>query len=172
MSPESLIFILFAALIIFGGAKFLISNDTVHAVLYFFLVVMSMAGVFFTLSAPFVATMQILLYAGAITILILFVVMLTAGHIPEIKKYRANSIAVIIMAVALYSIILIAAASYQATSGIKEIESVKNVEALGTILFKDYIYPFEVASILLLVAIVGAVYLVSEIKFHKNKESA
>jgi NADH:ubiquinone oxidoreductase subunit 6 (subunit J) len=163
---------LLAALIIFGGIKFLISNDTVHAVLYLFLVLMSMAGIFFSLNAPFVAAMQILVYAGAITVLILFVVMLTGGRIPEIKKLRPNSIAVIIMGALMYFIILLASTSFKPEAGVKEIANVKNVEAIGTFLFKDYVYPFEIASILLLVAIIGAIYLVSEIKFHNDEGSA
>jgi len=131
--------------------------------------IFSIALIIFMLYAPFVAAMQILLYAGAITILILFVVMLTAGHVPEIKRQRPNTFFVVLSSSVLFALISLAAFTVGLNTKKSPALDGANTEALGQILFRNYVYPFEIASILLLVAIIGALYLIADIVLKKEE---
>lgn len=158
MEMDQLLFYFLAALIIFSGIKFLTVNETIHAVLYFFLTLMSTAGLFFILSAPFVAAMQILVYGGAITVLILFVVMLTTLDHPNIDALKSGPWQSGAMA-GIFLVFLSMGTFYEGWS-----KSGTTIGNLGTldlarVLFKEYVIPFEIASILLLAALIGAIYL-------------
>lgn len=169
MNLSTLFFLVLSAVIIFSGIKFLLTNNTVHAVMFFFLALFSIALIIFMLYAPFVAAMQIMLYAGAITILILFVVMLTAGHVPEIKKQRPNVFFVVLFSSILFALISLTTFTVGFNTGKSPALDGANTVALGQILFRNYVYPFEIASILLLVAVIGALYLITDIVLKKKE---
>lgn len=153
-----MLFYFMAALIVFSGIKFLTTHETIHAVLYFFLTLSSTAGLFFILSAPFVAAMQILVYGGAITVLILFVVMLTALNHPKIDALKGNPWNSGIVA-ATFLIFLSMGTFYQGWINKSTTIGDKGTIDLARVLFKEYVIPFEIASILLLAALIGSIYL-------------
>ena len=116
------------------------------------------------LHAPFMAAIQIMVYAGAIMVLIIFVMMLLNQGAEVIARYRHAVIGAFVAAALMMVqiIVLIKQGAVSATVGpisSDVIETVGHTELIGQALFTDFLLPFEIASILLLVAIVGAVVL-------------
>lgn len=159
MSMEQLLFYILAALVVFGGVKFLTAKETMHAVLHFFLALMATAGLFFLLSAPFVAAMQILIYGGALTVLIIFVVMLTAVEQPSIEALRANPLNSLAVSISFLAFLLMGALYEKWPKAVTPIEESKGTPDLARVLFREYVIPFEVVSIVLLAALIGAIYI-------------
>lgn len=135
-------------------------NSGISLVMTFF----CLAIFYVTLHAPFMAAIQIMVYAGAIMVLIIFVIMLLNLGSTVVVRYRhAVTGAVIASALMLFQIlILYKQGSVNSTAGEispEMVESVGHTELIGRALFTDFMLPFEIASILLLVAIVGAIIL-------------
>ncbi len=158
------IFFYFFALLVLGGAVLTITrSNAVHSALWLVVTLIGVAGIFLLQHAEFLFVVQIMLYIGGIVLLILFVVMLinldTAARERQFNRqwWLALACAVIVGAEILYSVsrglesfgIPVAAAPVASTEG--------NVQRLADVLFSDYLLPFEIASILLLVAVVGSV---------------
>jgi NADH-quinone oxidoreductase subunit J len=123
-----------------------------------------MAGIYVLLTAHLIAFMQVLVYAGAVMVLFLFVIMLISlgdEHLFPSRKTAMQYLGVL-GAVALFSVLV--AAIGKATLGpMREVPaSFGTVKAVGAVLFTDYLLPFEATSLLLLVAIVGAVVVAKE----------
>lgn len=123
----------------------------------------ALGGIFGLLSAPFIAVVQIIIYAGAIMVLFIFVIMminLREGIPPEKKKwtlYLSAFLALILIA----ELILAARGSFRALTGSGG-EEIASPKALGKLLFTEYLYPFEITSILIIAALVGAIILVKK----------
>lgn len=159
MNTENMLFYVLASLTIFAGIKFLTSKETIQAVLYFFLSLMSTSGLFFLLHAPFVAAMQILIYGGALTVLIIFVVMLTAMDQPSIESIRGNILSSLALSGSFLAFLLIGALYEGWPKIATSIEEGRGTADLARVLFKEYVVPFEVVSMLLLAALIGAIYI-------------
>ncbi len=135
-------------------------NSAISLVLTFF----CLAVFYVTLHAPFMAAIQIMVYAGAIMVLIIFVMMLLNQGAEVVARYRHAVIGAFIAA-ALMMIQVIVILKQGDVNGVvgpvssAMVESVGHTELIGMALFTDFLFPFEIASILLLVAIVGAVVL-------------
>lgn len=150
------------AIIMLGGSwKVVTSKNLLHSVMSAFVVLMGTAVIYFMLNAQFLAVTQILIYAGGVTILILFVVMLTTADRVKYEVSFDNKIGIpmYIFTALVFSmltfVILKIDWPYKGT-----LASLKNVtEVLAKKLFLEYLLPFEVASVLLLAALVGAVVL-------------
>ena len=143
-----------------------LSKNPVHSVLYLVLTFFSIAGHYLLLKAEFLAVVHIIVYAGAIMVLFLYVIMmLNLNHEAEPHKSNLLKVAAAICA-GLLLLVLVA--------GLKGVDAMPAQTAqdngiglirnLGKVLFKDYLLPFEVTSILLLAAMVGAVMLGKEDK--------
>jgi NADH-quinone oxidoreductase subunit J len=141
-----------------GGAVMVVaSRNVVHAAFWLLEVMMAVAGLFMLLSAGFLALVQIMVYAGAVSVLVLFTVMLTLRRREDAVrsldlKWGAAGIAVAVLAVVVAAIASFTPslpAAPAATPG---------VEAFGVALFTSWALPFEIASVVLLVALVGAVW--------------
>ena len=122
-----------------------------------------LAGLYLTLNAQFIAVIQILVYAGAIMVLVIFVIMLLNLGNEETPKEKFNFrrlIAVLLSSVLIIQFIIIYLMNKNGDAGISA-EAAKNstIESLGKALFTSYLLPFEAISILLLAAIVGAIVL-------------
>ena len=158
------------SVLIIGFAVLVVSaRHTVHSVLFLVLNFLFVAALYVVLAAEFMAVIQILVYAGGIVVLYLFVVMLVnLKRPPEIHfdprraarlgLLLAGAVLVELVAIVVYSaarppspVAAVATAVSPASGG--------NVEQLGLLLYTDYLIPFELASILLLVAMVGAIVL-------------
>lgn len=156
-SGENIAFFVFALMAI-GGAIFMISFDkVVHMVLALALTFISMAGLYVVLSAEFVAFVQVLIYAGAISILMIFGIMMTKhqGEETELKR-PIHNVLIFIGAAALFGTIFYCIQNV--TLPVGEFKAVENnTLEIGKLLFNVHVIPFELMSVLLTVAFIGAI---------------
>ncbi len=141
------------------------SRNLLHAVLFLVLSFLGMAGLFVTLSADFIAVAQVLIYAGAISVLLVFAVMLT----PLASRDNANSLFAlpgVLIGLAFAGIVAFVAIDVDwpelTGDALGKRDFATTVEGIGSALLEPYILAFEVASVLLLAALVGAILLVRE----------
>jgi NADH-quinone oxidoreductase subunit J len=156
------IFIYFALVIIVSALLVITRRNPVHSVMFMLLLFFHIAGVFVLLHAEFIAAVQLIVYAGAILILYLFVVMLLNVD-KESSAARANRFWpwMIAFGVLLAGeiVLLIARGSFPAEAGQPLRLAGTGVKELGIVLYQKYLVPFEIASVILLVGLVGAVML-------------
>jgi len=162
MQISDILFYLFAALTLGCGALVIanpFSRNPVTSAMFLVLTIISMAGLFVLLHAFFLAAVQVLVYAGAVIVLFLFVIMLLDLKAEAIRKVRFYGVAAGLISVgAILAIFLKCLGTTPLDSN-----SPPSVEggpaALGKLLFTSYILPFEVVSVLLLVAMIGVILL-------------
>ncbi|WP_170375149.1 NADH-quinone oxidoreductase subunit J [Ruegeria conchae] len=159
-------FYLFAISTITGGLFTVISRQPVHSVLWLILSFLSSAGLFVLLGAEFVAMLLIIVYVGAVAVLFLFVVMMLDVDFAELKAEMARymPLALLIGLVILMQFIM-AFGAWDSAQGI-EVNLAQpvpadrhNTEALGVILYDQYFLLFQLAGLILLVAMIGAIVL-------------
>ena len=169
--PETLTFYLLSGLAIGASALVIGQRNPMYSVLMLIASFGALAGLYIQLDAPFVAVAQIIIYAGAIMVLFLFVVMLLNAskedgadwdqahplRLPPVT--RLGSMLAVLLVVQLAWALMEASGIGGPVSGETEAESVSSVRQLGRVLFTDYVFAFEATSILILVAMVGAVML-------------
>ncbi len=159
MTVTSALFYFFAAILIFFSIKVVTTRNLFHSVMSAFAVLLATAGLFFLFNAEFLGVVQILIYAGAVTILVLFVVMLTtAGPKYRIVWETPMNIWIFIFVILFGGMLGLVVLSIEWPVA-KPVALHGVTEALATRLFVEYLLPFEVASILLLAALVGAIVL-------------
>ena len=161
---QDIAFYIFAALTLLCGFLVVfnpLSRNPVTSAMFLVLTIISMAGLFVLLNAFFLAAVQILVYAGAVLVVFVFVIMLLDLKEEERRKVNIIGVGLGILSVALIFYILVFRVFTKA--GLNEKAVVATVEgdtkSLGMILFKNYLLPFEVLSLLLLVGVVGAILL-------------
>ncbi len=164
MTIDLFLFLVLALVSIGTALGMLLSRNAVYSALFLVLNLGAVAIFFLLLGAPFIAMAQITVYAGAIMVLFLFVIMLLGTEeIPGMQNWKKFIIpAVLAGALILESIYLLTSASRPLGLIANPSESVNTAQAmrdLGELLFDQYLLPFEVTSILLLVAMVGAIVL-------------
>lgn len=169
---ETYTFIFLAVLAIASGVGMVLNKNTVNSALFLVLNMVSIAGIYLLLQAQFLALIQILVYAGAIMVLFLFVIMLL--NLDDEKslfnKLRAKYISAFFLGVIVLSLVL------YSFEGIRELlpeispemQRVGTVEALGDVLYTDYLFAFEMTAILLTAAVVGAL-MIAQFKKSNNK---
>ncbi len=164
MTLESILFYVLSAVAIASALLVVTRRSPVISALYLIVNFFCLAGLYLTLHAQFIAVIQIIVYAGAIMVLFVFVIMLlNLGDEPKLRDRMSYKkvIAVGLAAGLLTELIYIIETSWvilPATT-INDFTDIGTVEYVGGQLFTGYLFPFEVTSILLLVAIVGAVVL-------------
>jgi NADH-quinone oxidoreductase subunit J len=160
---EAVAFYSLAALILGFGVLVVTAKSTVHSVLFLVADFLCVAALYVTLQAQFLAVIQVMVYAGGIVVLYLFVVMLVnLKRPPEAHSdpRRMGRLGVVMAAAVLVELVAIFALGWskpEVTGGGGL--SLNNVQQLGRLLYQDYLIPFEVASVLLLVAMIGAIVL-------------
>ncbi|HJQ14569.1 MAG TPA: NADH-quinone oxidoreductase subunit J, partial [Anaerolineales bacterium] len=148
----------------------LLSRNTIYAALFLVLNFVTVAVFYLLLGAPFIAMAQITIYAGAIMVLFLFVIMLLgAESLPETEAipWQKPLAAVLALALAVESTVILLTRARpigDVTQPDASVNTATNLRALGEALFTQYLLPFEVTSILLLVAMIGAIVLVRKEK--------
>ncbi len=161
---ETILFIVFAITAVGSSILMITRTKPVHAAVSFLGTLVSLAGLFLLMFAPFVAVLQIIVYAGAILVLFLFVVMMLhvrSGEGPDVKLRFQRPLALALATLLGLGLIYVVAATD--LSGARELpEGMGSVEAIGEALFTSYLLPFEVAAILLLIGMLGAVALSSK----------
>ncbi len=155
-----ILFFLFSLISIGSVLAMILSRSPAHAALWLALAFSALGGLFGLLSAPFVAVVQIIIYAGAIMVLFLFVLMTIDARAPlPRRRRRAGLTAAVGLALLLTIEIAAAVMSLIRAPASGPAASVRTAE-LGRLLFEKYLYPFEITSLLIMAALVGAVALV------------
>ncbi len=160
------IFLFLSAIAVFCGLMTILSRNPIHSALYLIGCFFAIAGHYMLLNAEFLAIVHIIVYAGAIMVLFLFTVMLmnlneeSENHKPALSKIAA------VVAAGLLGFVLIAALLRADTTAVPQLPegNIGQIKTLGKVLLKEYLFPFEFASILLLVAMIGAVLLAKKEK--------
>ena len=162
MTPvaTSFFFYLLSALAIFGAILVITRRNAVHSALSLILTLLALAGLYLMLYAPFVAGVQIVVYAGGIMVLFLFVIMLVnldraAGQEQFNKQWIAGVLATLCLG-GLFLVVYWRGQSLFPGTPLTLAET-NNTQVIGIGLYQNYVLPFEIASLLLLVAMVGAV---------------
>jgi NADH:ubiquinone oxidoreductase subunit 6 (subunit J) len=140
-----------------GGLMVVLSRNVVHAAFWLLEVMMAIAGLFMLLSAGFLALVQVLVYAGAVSVLVLFTVMLTLRHRGDAQRSLDLSWSAAGLAAAVFAASVAAVVTYKPVLA-KAPAVTPGVEAFGRALFTSWALPFEIASVILLIALVGAVW--------------
>lgn len=166
----NLIFFLILALVAIATAMgMLMSRNAVYSALFLVLNFMTVAVFYILLGAPFIAMSQVTVYAGAIMVLFLFVIMLLgaeaiAGEFRFRNLLFPGVLAVVLVVEAAYLLITRARPAGNILSPEDAANTMQNLQQLGMTLFQQYLLPFEITSILLLVAMVGVIVLVQKDK--------
>lgn len=164
MTLSQFFFLYHALVIIATGIMAVTRKSPVHSVIFMLVMFFHIAGLYLFLNAEFIAALQVVVYAGAILVLFLFVIFLLNLRSDKLEQRNiANWPASAVLAVFLFVTIAMATKGIKAgPSGkytIEYIQEVSHIKAVGTLLYTEYIFPFEVASLILLVAMVGAITL-------------
>ncbi len=167
MTGEFLAFILLALIAISGGVLLLNLTKVVHMVMALVATFLSIAGIYILLSAEFLALVQVLVYSGAITIIMLFGIMLTKHDDREdIAPGRVKKLFAFLGILGFGAAVYLGIYNLGYAGGDAALH-VRNTEQIGIALYTKYIIPFELTSVVLLVALIGAIILAK--KDHKEE---
>lgn len=167
ISVEMILYVVFGGLSLFSAVMVITRKNPVYAALFLILTFLSQACLYILLNAHFLAAVQVIVYAGAIIVLFLFAIMLlNLGRIPwpklEFNRFQVF-VGIFLTGVLFFEVILVLSTRKQfGPQGAYNPEMVNrlgNTQLVGQLLYTEFLFPFEVTSILLLVAIVGAVFL-------------
>jgi NADH-quinone oxidoreductase subunit J len=157
--PQQITFGVLSAVMAFSALRVVTSKNVVHCALYLVMVLAGVAGIYILLAAEFIAAVQVLVYIGAIVVLFLFGIMLTRapiGRTADLDNDQRPLAAVVSLAV----LGLLAALLVDGFEDAKlPLEEVQRSGPIGIELFRQYVIPFEVMSVLLTAALIGAVVL-------------
>lgn len=163
---HALAFYLFSAIVVLSGLMVVTAKNPVHSVLWLILAFFNAAGLFVLLGAEFLAMILVVVYVGAVAVLFLFVVMMLDINFEELRKGFAAylPIGLLVAGVLLVELVLVGGAwSISDTAELARRapapEGVGNTQALGALIYTDYVYIFQAAGIILLVAMIGAILL-------------
>jgi len=172
LGTDLLLFYLFGGAAVLASLAVVLGRNPMHSVLLLIVSFAALAGLYITLGSPFAAVIQIIIYAGAIMVLFLFVVMLLNAHREDalltpgasgVKgPIRTGAVLGVVLAAELVWALVKAGQAPDgelAAGAAPNVEALGSVRALGLLLFTDYAFAFEVTSILIVVAMVGAVVL-------------
>lgn len=156
-----LLFFILAILSAGGVVGMIVSRDRAHSVLFLVLAFAALGGVFGLLDAPFVAAVQVLIYAGAIMVLFVFVIMMTDQRYGRgIEKKKSIGILAGVLAIILFAELLLAVRGILPGMGNGGPPvGGADTAGLGSLLFEKYLYPLEITSILIIAALTGAISL-------------
>ena len=161
MTPQVVIFFMLAALAVGGALSLIFQKHPIHSALSLIVVMMALAGLYLLMGAEFVAAVQIIVYGGAIMVLFVFVIMLLNAGIEEHTSIsKMAGFPGLLLTFALTG--FIAATIARSTDGVQAASQPGNMastRALSTMIFRDFVYPFELTSFLILVAVLGAIVL-------------
>ncbi|WP_271079656.1 NADH-quinone oxidoreductase subunit J [Aurantiacibacter sp. MUD61] len=159
---------MFAAFVIASGAMTILSRNPVHSVLWLILAFFNAAGLMVLVGAEFLAMLLIVVYVGAVAVLFLFVVMMLNIDFAEMRAgFMKNAPLGLAVAVILLAELVLGIGAYRAgklelgtpTGDAAPIAGASNIENIGALLYGKYVFLFEAAGIILLVAMIGAIVL-------------
>jgi NADH-quinone oxidoreductase subunit J len=180
MILPALFFYLFAGICVASAFMVVASRNPVHSVLYLILAFVNAAGLFVLMGAEFLAMILIVVYVGAVAVLFLFVVMMLDVDFAELRQGFLNYVPIggLIGLVFLVELLLVVGAwaigpgiPHAITAPIPPIDTVSNTEALGLVLYTRYVYFFQIAGVVLLVSMIGAIVLTLQHKPNVKRQS-
>jgi NADH-quinone oxidoreductase subunit J len=162
-------FYLFASLVIGAAAMVIFARNPVHSVLWLIVAFFNAAGLMVLVGAEFIAMLLVIVYVGAVAVLFLFVVMMLDIDFSELRAGFAKNLPLgVLLAIVLVCELILGIGAYRAgavklgtpTAGTASInDQVPNIQAIGNLLYTKYIFLFESAGLILLVAMIGAIVL-------------
>ena len=163
MNFETVVFYVFAALTLFAAVRVITARNPVHAVLFLVLAFVSCSGIWMLLEAEFLAITLVLVYVGAVMVLFLFVVMMLDINLVRLREgfWRWLPFGLMLAGLMVFQMIWVLG-STETSAGkvaVKHAADYSNTKELGRLIYTDYVYPFEIAAVLLLVAMVAAIAL-------------
>jgi NADH-quinone oxidoreductase subunit J len=158
---EQLLFYLLAAGSVICGLLVILKKNPVINALFLIVVMLCLAGIFLLLGAQFMAAIQLIVYAGAIMVLFLFVIMLLNldQELAGIVKGNRKAIGFILAVLLLGLLLSVVSINQLPGKGLHPIDEAFNTESLARVLFTYFLLPFEITSVILLIAIIGAIVL-------------
>jgi NADH-quinone oxidoreductase subunit J len=170
---ETIAFYLFAAVLLLSAVMVITSRNPVHSVLFLILAFFNAAGLFLLLGAEFVAMILVIVYVGAVAVLFLFVVMMLDISFADLRKGAMQYVpmGMILGGVLLAELLTIYSTWRFAPQSTQNLISpvspgveVENTHALGSVLYTDYVFAFQLSGIVLLVAMIGAIVLTHRVR--------
>lgn len=164
MEFKTFIFYLFAAIMLFAALRVITARNPVHAALYLVLAFFNAAGIWMLLQAEFLAILLVMVYVGAVMVLFLFVVMMLDIDLDRLRHrfWSYLPLGAMIGVLMVVEMSLVLGGKYfgiEALPGQSLPDGYSNTRELGRLLYTEYVYPFELASVILLVGIIAAVHL-------------
>ncbi|MFB3895855.1 MAG: NADH-quinone oxidoreductase subunit J [bacterium] len=163
---ELILFSILAIIAVITALSTILQRNPVNSAVSLIICFLSIAGLFLLLNAQFIAAIQVIIYAGSIMVLFLFVIMLFDLRKEDLETKRKLTLrfsAIVLMIMLLLELSMIGSLSFiSGKSDIwtqQEVNNIGNTQAIGKVLFAQYLYPFEIVSVLLLVALIGAIIL-------------
>jgi NADH-quinone oxidoreductase subunit J len=168
-------FYIFAAILIASAAMVIFARNPVHSVLWLIVAFFNAAGLMVLIGAEFIAMLLVIVYVGAVAVLFLFVVMMLDIDFAELRAGFVKNVPLgLMLAAVLVAELVLGIGAYRAGAvklgvpdGAAAVSAVPNTEAIGALLYSKYIFLFESAGLILLVAMVGAIVLT-----HRKSHSA
>jgi NADH-quinone oxidoreductase subunit J len=180
MIIQAIFFYLFAGITVASAVMVISSKNPVHSVLFLILAFVNAAGLFVLLGAEFLAMILIVVYVGAVAVLFLFVVMMLDVDFAELRQGFLNYLPVgaLVGAVLLAELLIVVGAwaigpdvAKAITSPIPPPGEINNTQALGLVLYTRYVYFFQAAGVILLVAMIGAIVLTLQHKPNVRRQN-
>ena len=165
MDFRAVTFYFFAAVMVFAALRVITARNPVHSALFLVLAFFTAAGLWMLLEAEFLAIALVLVYVGAVMVLFLFVVMMLDINLDRLREGYWDYLvpALIVAGVMVAEMALVLGGRYFDLEGIPQpaphAADYSNTRELGRLIYTDYVYPFEIAAVILLVAIVAAIAL-------------
>ncbi len=165
MDAKSGLFYLFALVLLFAAFRVITARNTVHAALYLVLAFFQAAAIWILLKAEFLAITLVLVYVGAVMVLFLFVVMMLDINLDRLRQGYWNNLALaeVVAGVMVAVMAIVLSGEYfglgETPAPPPAAAGYSNTKELGRLIYTDYVYPFEIAGVILLVAIVAAITL-------------
>jgi NADH-quinone oxidoreductase subunit J len=161
MNVQMALFYLFAAILVFAALRVVTARNPVHAALWLVLAFFTAAAHWLMLRAEFLAIALVLVYVGAVMVLFLFVVMMLDVNFDSLRKNFRSYIPVgaTVGLLVLIEMALVVVGSSVGSDVQPPAPTGSNTSALGRLIYVDYVYPFEIAAVILLVAIIAAIAL-------------
>ncbi len=176
MIINAIFFYLFAGITVASAVMVITARNPVHSVLFLILAFVNAAGLFVLLGAEFLAMILIVVYVGAVAVLFLFVVMMLDVDFTELRRGLLNylPVGVLIGGILLAELLLVVGGWVIAPAARQSAAlaaNVTNTEALGLVLYTKYVYFFEAAGIILLVAMIGAIVMTLQHKPNVRRQN-
>ena len=169
MIVQALAFYVFAAVVILAGVMVISARNPVHSVLFLILAFFNGAGLFVLMGAEFLAMILVVVYVGAVAVMFMFVVMMLDINFAELRQgfLRYMPIGAVIGLVLLAELLIIlggwtlapSAQRAEAAAATPAVTEISNTHALGQLIYTHYIYLFQAAGVILLIAMIGAIVL-------------